>query len=389
MKHEPMNLIDRLDLDTVLQPVATAHGLPNDFYTNADVFDLERDRVFRPNWSCIGFGKDIPNPGDLKPVTFLGQPLLMARDRDGMVRVFENVCRHRGMILVAEPMNSKSVIRCPYHSWCYGLDGALRTTPHVGGAGQNTHPEIQRDKLGLIEVRSHVWMDLVFVNLSGSAPEFRDYASGLIDRWKEFDGASLFHGGPDSSFKIEVESNWKLAVENYAESYHLPWVHPGLNSYSRLEDHYNIIERGFAGQGSLAYTPSMTEGGVGFTRFAGLSEKWNKSAEYPILFPNALLGFHNDHFFAIHIEPVSVTKTIEHVEIYYADPAMREPAFEGLRAKNGFLWKGVFLEDITVVEGMQRGRRATGFDGGKFSPVQDEATHRFHQWIAEQVKAQD
>jgi phenylpropionate dioxygenase-like ring-hydroxylating dioxygenase large terminal subunit len=382
-----MTAVDHEILDQVMRPVATARGLPNPFYTDPEVFALEQRKVFAPNWCCVGFGKDVPNPGDVKPVSFLGQPLLIARDRQGVIRVFENVCRHRGMILVSEPASCKSVIRCPYHSWCYGLDGALRTTPHVGGVGQNTHAEIRREELGLYAVRSHVWMDVVFVNLSGTAPEFRDHAADLVARCREFESLALHHGGDESSFKLEVGTNWKLAVENYAESYHLPWVHPGLNSYSRLEDHYNMVERSFSGQGSLAYTPGFGPSGERFARFPGLSEKWERGAEYPCFFPNLLLGFQNDHYFAIHLEPVAHDRTIEHVEIYYAGKAMTEPAFAGMRERNARLWKEIFVEDIGVVEGMQRGRRAPRFDGGKFSPVLDAATHRFHAWVAEQIAA--
>jgi phenylpropionate dioxygenase-like ring-hydroxylating dioxygenase large terminal subunit len=382
-----MTVIDTKMLDRVRQPVATARGLPNAFYTDRGLYELERRNVFARNWSCVGFGKDVPNPGDVYPIAFLGQPLLIARDRDGTIRVFENVCRHRGMILITEPGNCKAVIRCPYHSWCYGLDGALRTTPHVGGVGRNTHPEIKREELGLFQVRSHVWMDMVFVNLSGIAPEFRDYAADLIERCREFDGAPLHHSGQDSSFKLEVKTNWKLAVENFAESYHLPWVHPGLNSYSRLEDHYNMVERSFSGQGSLAYTPSFGPNGERFQTFPGLSEKWIKGAEYPCFFPNVLLGFQSDHIFAIQIEPITQDATIERVEIYYADKAVTEPTFSAMRENNTRMWKEIFIEDVGVVEGMQRGRSAPAFDGGKFSPVMDGPTHRFHEWVAEQMMA--
>jgi phenylpropionate dioxygenase-like ring-hydroxylating dioxygenase large terminal subunit len=382
-----MNAIGSIDLEHVLQPVGTARGLPSSFYTDSSMYDLEREKVFGRNWCCVGFGKDVPNPGDLRPIKFLGQPLMIARDRGGMIRVFENVCRHRGAILVAEPTNGKRVIRCPYHSWCYSLDGSLVTTPHVGGAGHNTHPEIKREELGLFEVRSHVWLDMIFVNISGSAPEFREYAADLIERVKEFDQAALYHCGGDSSFKIQVGANWKLAAENFAESYHLPWIHPGLNSYSRLEDHYNMVERSFSGQGSHAYTPSFGPGGERFKEFAGLSEKWTKGAEYPCFFPNVLLGFQNDHIFVIHLEPVTQGTTIEHIEIYYADKAMTEPPFAAMRAKNAHMWKEIFEEDIDVVERMQRGRHAPSFDGGKFSPIMDGPTHRFHEWVAEQIKA--
>lgn len=382
-----MKPIDRSQLAHVMEPVATARGLSNAYYTDPEIFAIEKQKVFAEGWPLIGFGKDVPEPGMAKPVNFLGVPLVMVRGREGELRVFQNVCRHRGMILVAEPARLKGVLRCPYHSWCYELDGRLRSTPHVGGPGQNVHECIKREELGLIEVRSVVWMDLVFVNLSGTAPAFEVYAADMIERYAEFSRQPVFHGGADSSFTLEVATNWKLAVENYCESYHLPWVHPGLNSYSRLEDHFHVYERSFAGQGTTAYTPGFGPNGERFATFPRLSDKWTKGAEYPTFFPNALLGFQNDHFFALMIEPVSFDRSIEHVEIYYADKAMTEPPFAAMRARNAGLWKGIFIEDISVVEGMQMGRNAPGFDGGKFSPVMDGPTHAFHHWVAERLAA--
>ncbi|MGI9373067.1 MAG: aromatic ring-hydroxylating oxygenase subunit alpha [Hyphomicrobiales bacterium] len=381
-----MTLIDQKSLDRVRQHVTTARGLPNSFYTNKEVFDLEKRAVFGNNWACIGFAKDVPNPGDAKPIEFLDQPYLAVRGKDGEVRVFENICRHRGMILMTEPTSTKGVIRCPYHSWCYSLDGALRTTPHVGGPGHNTHECVKRDELGLNEIRSHVWMDMIFVNLSGNAPAFEDYASNVIERWKEFHGKQIYHGGGASSFALNVKTNWKLAVENYTEAYHLPWIHPGLNSYSRLEDHYNIVEpKRFSGQGTVVYNPTLEEDGKKFTDFEGLSDKWDTGAEYIALYPNVLLGIHRDHFFSILLEPVSNDATIERVEIYYTSEENAGAAYTTLRQRNAAMWREIFEEDIFVVEGMQSGRRASHFDGGKFSPAMDAPTHNFHDWVATEV----
>ena len=377
MRHE-----DVASLREVVGPIERARGLPNRFYTDPGVFHEERTRIFANGWPAIGFGKDVPEPGDAKPVSLLGMPLVMVRGRDNQIRVFQNVCRHRGMVLIEEPKKLKGVIRCPYHAWCYELTGELRATPHVGGPGQNIDPHIERDKLGLIAVRSHVWMDVVFVNVSGTAAAFTDYAADLLARCGDFDGKPLHFGGPDSAFTLDVKTNWKLAIENYCESYHLPWVHPGLNSYSRLEDHYHMIETSFAGQGSTAYTPGFGPGGGRFATFPGLSEKWSKGAEYPTFFPNALLGFQNDHFFAMIVEPVSHERSLEHVAIYYASEDTLGERFAAMRARNAGLWKGIFEEDISVVEGMQHGRHAPGFDGGKFAPAMDGPTHAFHCWVA-------
>ena len=374
------------DLAAVTQPVSTARGLPNPFYVDQSVFEEEKKRVFFRNWAGLGFAKDVPEPGDALPIGFLGQPLVMVRDKDGTLRVFQNICRHRGMILIEKPGKIQRAIRCPYHSWCYELDGRLRTTPHVGGPGTNRHDDIKREDLGLIEVRSHEWLGVVFVNVDGQAPAFEEYAAEACARWSEYDRP--LHFSPDSEFTLEVASNWKLAVENYCESYHLPWVHPGLNSYSRLEDHYHIEESGkFSGQGTMVYRPMLSDDGRRFPEFPDLAEKWNEGAEYISLYPNVLLGVHKDHTFAIVLEPVAIDRTVEHVAIFYADATVLGDTYAGMRQKNATMWKDVFVEDIFVVEGMQKGRHASGFDGGKFSPVMDSPTHMFHHWVASQIAA--
>ncbi|MGB5213133.1 MAG: SRPBCC family protein [Anderseniella sp.] len=378
-----MTVLDQEMIANVLRPIEVANGLPNAFYTDPDVHEAEKRVLFASTWACAGFAKDVPNKGDANPVSFLGQPLLVVHGEDGTVRVFQNVCRHRGMILVEEKTTLRSTIRCPYHSWCYNFDGSLRTTPHVGGPGKNLHDCIKREELGLIEVRSHIFMDTIFVNLDGKAPAFEVHAARLLEQWQEFADKPLYHGGPESSFTLEVDCNWKLAVENYCESYHLPWIHPGLNSYSRLEDHYHIMQPGnYSGQGTVVYNPKLDDSGRAFADFDGLSDKWDTGAEYISFYPNVLFGVHRDHFYSIMLDPQDNGKTIERIEIYYTSPAMCSDDMVDLREKNAAMWKGVFEEDIFVVEGMQRGRSASLYDGGKFSPVMDPPTHLFHEWVA-------
>lgn len=373
------------DLSGVLQPIESARGLPNEHYTSDEVYAEERGPLWFSTWAGICVASDIPEPGDAKPIDYLGVPLFAMRGRDGVVRVFQNICRHRGMILVTEPRKIEGVIRCAYHSWCYSHEGRLVATPHVGGPGRNTHPDVKPDELGLIEVRCHIWMDVVFVNLSGDAPAFEELHAELIARWAEFD-VPLYHGGADSRFQLECRTNWKLAVENYCESYHLPWVHPGLNSYSRLEDHYHIELPGkFGGQGTEVYRQITGDDGEVFPDFPGLSGKWETAGEYLTVTPNVMLGVQRDHVFVILLEPKGPRTTLEHVHIYYASP----DTSERLRARNAEQWKGVFVEDIHVVEGMQAARGAPGFDGGRFSPAMDGPTLLFHQWVAARLQGLD
>jgi len=374
---------DLTDLSTVRRSVDTAHGLPNAHYTDPAVIAEENDALLLRQWAGLAVGAEVPENGDAVPLSFLGIPLLLIRDRTGTVRVFQNICRHRGMILVQEPRKIEGAIRCPYHSWCYSTSGELVSTPHVGGPGQNTHEAIVKDDLGLIEVRSHIWNDVVFVNISGTATPFDEVHRDLLDRWREFSGP-VYHGGENSIIRFDIKSNWKLLVENYCESYHLPWVHPGLNSYSRLEDHYHIEEPGkFSGQGTYVYRQIEDSDGTKFPDFPGLSDKWDTGGEYIAFFPNVMVGVQRDHIFAIVLRPEETDRTIETAHIYYAEPNTSET----LRAKNGQLWHEVFEEDIMAVEGMQRGRQAPGFDGGRFSPAMDGPTHIFHDWVAGQIDA--
>ena len=381
-----MPKIPLTNLDSVLTPIHQAKGLPNDHYISDTVFEEEKIAVLFNNWSAIGFGKDIPKEGDAKPINFVDMPLLMVRGSNGEINVFQNTCRHRGMILVEEPTNIVGMIRCPYHSWSYSLNGDLCATPMVGGTGIHTHEAINHDELGLFKIRSSVWQDIVFVNISNNAQEFRDYASKTIERWSEFE-KPLYHGGDSSSFTLNLNTNWKLAVENYCESYHLPWIHPELNATSSIKDHYHIEEPGHcSGQGSHVYNQIKSESGDVFPDFESLSNKWDTTSEYIALYPNVLLGVHRDHFFSIVILPINSEKSIEHVSIYYAKKSEEMPQLKNLIETNAHFWKEVFLEDVGVIEGMQRGRKGLMFDGGKFSPVMDSATHCFHRWVAELVK---
>lgn len=388
----PVAMQDELEsaLARATSPIERARGLPNACYADPAMFEREKALLFSRTWTSIGAAKDVARPGDARPVDFLGIPLVILRDAAGEIRVFHNVCSHRGMVLVSGPTRCRSVIRCPYHSWCYNLDGSLKATPHVGGPGHNAHVAIERDKLGLRPVRSAVWMDQVFVDLSGQAPVFSDHIAPLATRWRDFVDRPLFPAGGHCSFKLDVACNWKLAVENYCESYHLPWIHPGLNSYSRLEDHYTITEAdSFSGQGTRVYNPMLGEGGRRFPVFEGLPEVWDQAAEYIALYPNVLFGVHKDHVYSIRLEPVAADRTIEHVEIYLSSEGALGDAYLELRQSFGAQWREIFEEDVFVVEGMQKGRASPAFEGGVFSPAMEEATHAFHGWVASRLTGPD
>ena len=369
------------------RPTIDAAGLPNEAYTSERFLTLERERVFSPTWTCIGHACAVPEPGDARPVDFLGQPLLMVRDAAARVRVFHNVCSHRGNQLVREPCRFAKRIRCSYHSWTYDLDGTLRGTPHIGGPGRHENDRFDRAAHGLKAVRAAVWLDLVFVNLSGDAPPFERHIAGLADRLHALADPSQYGrmrpAATHGSFQLDFDGNWKLVVENNLESYHLPFVHRDLNARSRLEDHYHFYGGDlFAGQGSNLYRPFAGDDADAFHRLEGWPEG---TSEYPTLFPNVFIGVHCDHVWTLVLHPLSATRTREHLQVYYVGETVGDPTQDEARAKTLEGWRSVFLEDMGVVEGMQRGRASPAFRGGVFSGVMDEPTHHFHKWIANRL----
>ena len=380
-----------IDVESVLQPIDKASGLPNHAYVDKDFIAYERDHVLGKSWAGLWFASDLPKKGYVKPINFMGLPLVILRNKQDQIRVFHNVCSHRGMILVHEEMEVQGALRCKYHSWSYNLDGELKGTPHLGGIGEQKVDSFNHCDHGLKSVRSTVWMDTIFINLSGDAPDFAEYISPLTDQWHQFVGASgmarLQNAVNGKGMQIEIQSNWKLAVENYCESYHLPWIHPSLNTYSRLEDHYHImIGDNFGGQGSYAYRLS-DEAGTALPRFPEWPQDKLKQAEYVSFYPNVLLGIQADHAFVMIIEPLASDKSIEHLRLYYVGAEALSDEHAASRNATLESWRVVFGEDIDAVEGMQKGRSSPGFSGGVFSPVMDNPTHHFHQWVARKLKA--
>ena len=385
------NIINKEKLDIVSKPIKDAHGLPNECYTSKEYTLIERKKLFEDKWMVIGVASSLPNVGDAKPVDILGMPILLVRGKDKKIRVFHNVCSHRGLKLVTKPGNIKNVIRCPYHSWSYNFDGELVATPHIGGMNIHQTKDFERYKSNLKEIRSYIWLDLIMININNNEMSFEEYIKPLSDRWEEFwpikDRELINHSNDFGYFKLNANCNWKFAIENYCESYHLPWVHPGLNSYSKIEDHYHIqgLPNRFAGQGTVVYNPRF-EGKEKFPCFPNWPKNKENIAEYVALFPNVMLGIHKDHYYAYWLEPINHEFTLEHMELYYVgEEAANSKKFESLRKQNHKQWEDIQKEDVDIIQGMQIGRNSPVYNGGNFSPVMDNPTHHFHKWVAQNL----
>ena len=380
-------ILDIVKIKNVSKPIDEAHGLPNECYTSPEYQMIEREKIFNDKWTVIGVASSVPNQGDAKPYNLLGIPLVILRDRDNKIRVFHNVCSHRGFKLLTKACTLKNVLRCPYHSWSYDFEGKLIATPHIGGFNIHESEKFDKSKSNLKEIRSKVWMDIIFININNNEIEFNEYIKPLEDRWSKFiskqDQNLLVRSKDYGYFNLNVKSNWKFAIENYCESYHLPTIHPELNKVSNISEHYHIqgLPNRFAGQGSKKYS-QLIKGNKTFNNFKNWQKDLSKNSEYIALFPNVMIGLHIDHFYAFWLEPISINETKEHLVMYYVgDNSANGNELKNMRKENSNFWKGVMSEDIKAIEGMQEGRNSPIYNGGNFSPVMDNPTHEFHKWV--------
>ena len=255
-----------------------ASGLPAQYYRDPAYLKRELEIHFVNGWASIGVAQSVPNAGDANPLSLAGHPLLVTRARDEQVRVFHNVCRHRGTQLITEACNrGNGLITCPYHAWSYKLDGKLAAAPKCGVDNAS------KEQLGLVPVRTAIWMDIIFVNLSGTAQPFDEFIRPLAERWARFDFSPLRLAMRET---FPAECNWKVIAENYIDVLHLPPVHPqlGVQDITGYEHEFSFLSRDISG-----YLANMGDTVGGFSPgqiFPDGPPGYETSTDLIFVFPN-------------------------------------------------------------------------------------------------------
>ncbi|HEU5443082.1 MAG TPA: aromatic ring-hydroxylating dioxygenase subunit alpha [Steroidobacteraceae bacterium] len=359
-------------------------GLPGRYFTDEALFGLERERVLGNSWLCIGLSADVSRKGDCFPVTVLGQPLLMVRD-GATLRVFHNVCSHRGAVLVDSPARGRARIVCPYHSWTYRTDGELAATPHFGGSDRHA-PDLDRRRLGLRSVPCAEWAGHVFVNLAGGAAPFAEWIRPVAKRYGQIAWADLVHD-PALARSLAVHANWKIIAENFVESYHLPWVHPTLHAVNPMRQHYQILGgHSYLGQGGTGYQGEQVAGGT-LPLMKGLEDYSRYEALF--IFPNLILGPLPDMAFSIILSPEAAERTAERLEFFFVGNESLEDRCAAARASGARFIADVNAQDIGIVESVQRGRWSRAFEGGQFSPAQEATSLQLQKMVAARILSAD
>ncbi|MCA3454980.1 MAG: Rieske 2Fe-2S domain-containing protein [Rhodobacter sp.] len=202
----------------VALPFEQAVAMPKSVYTSPEFAALEQRHIFARDWLCAGRADALRAPGDYLTMDISGEPILVLRDQDGIVRAMSNVCRHRMSTLLEGRGTTRSIV-CPYHAWTYNLDGTLRAAPAM-----TRNDGFCKDRIALPAVRCEVWLGWIMVTLNPDAPPVADRLAGVSDLIGPFQMEAYVE-----SFREEFRwaTNWKVLAENFMESYHLPVCHAG------------------------------------------------------------------------------------------------------------------------------------------------------------------
>jgi choline monooxygenase len=214
---------------------AGTRTLPWSWYTDPAALRLEQERIFRRSWQYVGHAGEVAEPGSFAATRAGDVPVVLVRDEEGVLRSFLNVCRHRGS-LVCEGRGRRATLQCPYHAWTYGLDGRLLAAPRSEREGG-----VEREELGLVQLRLESWGPLLFVNPDPEAAPLRDLLGDVPAR--------IAAAGIDvgrlrflQRWEGEYEANWKICAENFLECYHCPTAHPGFSAVMDVSPDAYLLE---------------------------------------------------------------------------------------------------------------------------------------------------
>ena len=365
------------------QPTDEGSALPNSAYTSEAYYKLEQQRVFRRTWVFALFAHQLKNTGDMVPVEIAGQPLVIVLDENDEIRAFHNVCRHRGAKLVKEPLSKCRQFTCPNHAWSYSLKGGLIGRPHFFGGDQHDINRADSHRADLVPVRCEVWHDWVFVNIDGEAPDIATYLEPIENRIKDYDFGQLEYS---DKLEFEIRANWKLAIENFIEPYHVFSCHPWLNSFvSMAERSAPTFDRHILTCG-YEFQKTDPARGEGLPYFPNLSDPLKKRGDWYVLFPNFAFEIFPDQVDVFISIPVSAGECRETIALYFNGKESLKEEYKEARQTVIDNWHDLNQEDMGVIERMQAGRSSEGFDGGVLSPFWDPVLQHYARLIFDSMQ---
>jgi choline monooxygenase len=338
-------------------------------YSDPGLVPAERERIFARAWQYVGRLEEL-GAGAAYLAGRVGDiPVVVTCDREGKLRAFLNVCRHRGSVLVTGAA-ARETLQCPYHAWTYGLDGGLRAAPR-----SDREAGFDPAELCLVRVAVDTWGPFVFVNRDLEAAPLAEVLGELPERLSAAGidlGALHFR----ERSKWELAANWKAVVENYLECYHCPTAHPGFSKLIDVDPDAYTLESGewFSSQVGRVRASVADGNGSAPYRLDGGSPEAHFHYVWPTFTINVLPGPAN--LTAFFFVPLEAGRTMTIADAFYGDDATEDD----IRAMEEFGTQ-VGLEDQALVESIQRAARSGGLSEGRLLLESEHLIQHFQRLV--------
>jgi phenylpropionate dioxygenase-like ring-hydroxylating dioxygenase large terminal subunit len=356
-------------------PLAEASTLPASCYTSPDFFRREMERLFRPSWRLVGRVEEFAAPGAYRTVDTPAGPIAALKGRDGALRAFLNSCRHRGAQLL-DGSGSCAAVVCPYHSWTYGLDGALIAAP-----GMERAAAFDRRANGLVPARLESWGGFVFVNADASAP---DLLQGLGDLPEILGPYRFEEMACVRRVAFDVACNWKLLAENAMEEYHTGTVHKaslGQQQGEAVKTRGNWDALYIRQETTIAVLPGETSP---LPFVPGLPPRHAQGTFFTMIYPALQFACTQDCMWWLDFQPRAVDRTRVSVGFVFPRATAALPEFPEAAKAYYRRWEVSIGEDNAIGERQQRGMAALGRPPGRLS-WKEHHVHKLSNWVLDRV----
>jgi choline monooxygenase len=363
------------------RPLAEASTIPGSWYTDSRVWELEKAAVFGRTWQVACRSSQVERAGQYVTLQIGDEPVVVVRGADGTLRAFFNVCRHHAAAVMTDHEGCAERLRCPYHGWTYGLDGALKSTPEMGDVRNFDFAQSS-----LVPVRVETWESFVFVCLDPDAPALAADLGGLPAHVAPL-GLGRLHFAERREY--ELACNWKVFVDNYLDGgYHVPYLHRGLNSILSFRDYTIECFDRFCLQSSPIEAARQGSPNDASGDGAGGADAMTASvraglARYYWLYPNFMLNWYEGYLDTNLVIPLGMSRMKVIFDFYFADVS---PAAQARNAKSMDVSEGIQDEDHAICESVQRGLASRAYGAGRLSVRREGGENLFHRLLAQDLR---
>jgi choline monooxygenase len=360
-------IIGSYDPNTSLEDAWT---IPASWYFDPRIMELERQTVFARSWQLVGRIDQVREPGRFLTWELAGEPLLVVRGDDGVLRGFFNVCRHHAAAIKTEPEGEARNLRCPYHGWTYSLEGKLCGTPDFAGVRN-----FDRTINGLAPVETEVWENWVYVKLDQNGPSLTNYLGADLIANMQALHLENFHWMERRHYSLAC--NWKVFIDNYLDGgYHVPFIHQGLDSV--LDYNKYRIETGE--RFCLQSSPVVREGAEALT---GAVRQGDRACYYWI-YPNFMINCYEGVMDTNLVLPLGIDRCAVIFDYYFTD--LSENARERNRESIA-VSERIQDEDVSICQSVQRGLGSRSYKAGRLSVRREAGEHLFHRLLSADLRS--